>query len=316
MAKSTALSIAPVKLSWGAIFGGTFVALGVWVLLYTLGLAIGLSGVDPERPFADMAPGVGSGLWALLTPVVALFVGGFVAARTAGIVDRSSGAIHGSVIWGLTTVLVVVLAAWGVRTLVGTALGVGRTAVGATGGAIAGLAQGAAAGGQNLLQLLGIDAQDLLAPVNQQLIAQGQQPVTAAQLESALQAAATTAVREGRLDRELLVTSVAQNTNLSRQGAEQVATRIEAQVGDLGQRLGQLGQQVGTQVQEGVAAAAQATGTAFWFLFFSQLLSLISSVLGASIGVTKRQRIAAEHVAPISPVPPASGPPPRREVYP
>jgi hypothetical protein len=37
----------PFKLSWGAIFGGTLVALGVWILLYALGLALGLSSVDP-----------------------------------------------------------------------------------------------------------------------------------------------------------------------------------------------------------------------------------------------------------------------------
>ncbi|HSP78745.1 MAG TPA: hypothetical protein VLQ93_09465 [Myxococcaceae bacterium] len=316
MAQAKTLSAAPVKLSWGAIFGGTFVALGVWVLLYTLGLAIGLSAIDQEESIGGMlTPGVGTGLWTLITPIIALFVGGLVASRTAGIVDRSAGALHGAVLWGLTTVLAVVLVSWGVRAVVNAAVGVGRTAVGVAGGAIAGAAQGVVLGGPDVIQALGINTQDLLAPVNERLVAEGKQPVTAAQLQTALQSAVSTAIREGRLDRELLVTSLAQNTNLSRESAQDVAARIEAQVGQLGQQIGQVGQQAGQQVQQGMASVLQSTGGAFWFIFFSQLLSLVSGVLGASIGVTKRQRIAAEHVAPTQPAPPVGGPP-RREVYP
>jgi len=313
MAQSSTLSAAPVKLSWGAVFGGTFVALGVWVLLYTLGTAVGLSAIDREESLGRiLTPGVGTGLWTLITPIIALFVGGLVAARTAGIVDRTSGALHGAVIWGLATVLAVVLAAWGVRAVVNAALGVSRTAVGVAGGAIAGVAQGVVQGGPDIVRALGINTQDLLAPVNERLMAEGKEPVTAAQLETALQSAASTAVREGRLDRELLITALAQNTNLSREGAQDIAVRIEAQVVQFGQQLGQMGQQVGQQMQQGLVSMLHRTGGALWFVFFSQLLSLVSAVLGASIGVTKRQRIAAEHVAPTPPV----GGPPRREVYP
>src|SRR5690349_14919798 len=95
----------PVKLSWAAIFGGTIVALGLWVLLCSLGLALGLSAIDPANPGSARAAGIGTGVWSLVAPLIALFIGGMVASRTAGIVDRVGGAIHGAVLWSLATIV-------------------------------------------------------------------------------------------------------------------------------------------------------------------------------------------------------------------
>src|SRR5690349_15272686 len=91
----------PVHLSWGAIFGGAVAALSVWALLYALGLAFGLSAVDPRNPGSLRASGIFTGIWSLVTPIIALFVGGAVASRGAGIVTRAGGALHGLVVWGL-----------------------------------------------------------------------------------------------------------------------------------------------------------------------------------------------------------------------
>src|SRR4051794_33101985 len=38
------------KVSWGAIIAGLVVALGAWIILSVLGLAVGLSSVDPSQP--------------------------------------------------------------------------------------------------------------------------------------------------------------------------------------------------------------------------------------------------------------------------
>jgi hypothetical protein len=43
-------------------------------------------------------------VWALIAPLIALFVGGWVAARGSSIYTRGQGASHGLVMWGLTTV--------------------------------------------------------------------------------------------------------------------------------------------------------------------------------------------------------------------
>jgi hypothetical protein len=298
----------PFKLSWGAIFGGTFVALGIWVLLYALGLALGLSSVDPNDPGSARSAGIGTGIWSLIAPLIALFVGGMVASRTAGVVDKTGGALHGAVLWGVTTLAGVIIMGMALSSLLGAVFSVGRAAVGATGSAISGIAsQGEAA--QGLASRFGLNAEDALAPINQRLRAEGKPAITADQLQAATSDVINTAIRQGRLDRELLVSSIAQNTALSRQDAQEIAGRIEAQWNQQwAQVQGQAGQ-LGQQVQQGALQAADTTGRVFWGVFFALLLGLVSSILGATLGVSKRQRYYAGGTV----VPPVA---PRREVYP
>jgi hypothetical protein len=294
----------PFKLSWGAIFGGTFVALGVWILLYSLGLALGLSSVDPADPGSAKSAGIGTGIWSLIAPLIALFAGGMVASRTAGVVDKMGGALHGVVLWGLTTLVGVIVMGMALSSLLGAVFNVGKTAVGAAGTVISGAAS---QGGQlgNIARSFGLDAEDALAPVNQRLQQEGKPVITAAQLEAATKDVLNTAVQQGRLDREMLVNSIAQNTALSRQDADDIAGRIEVQ---WSQAQGQVGQ-IGEQVQQGALKAADTTGRVFWGVFFALLLGLVSSILGATLGVSKRQRFYAGGTV----VPPVG---PRREVYP
>jgi hypothetical protein len=131
------VATSPTALRWGAIFGGAFAALAIWLLLYALGLALGLSTIDPDRPYTLQRTGLFTGIWGLATPLVALFIGGLVASRGAGVVDRGGGALHGLVVWSFATVL----GAWGVTTIATTALSgiasVGKGAVTAGADAIA-----------------------------------------------------------------------------------------------------------------------------------------------------------------------------------
>lgn len=290
---------APIKLSWGAIFGGTFVALGIWVLLYALGLALGLSSVDPSDPASAKSAGIGTGIWSLIAPLIALFLGGLVAARTAGVMDKLGGAIHGAVLWSFTTLAGVVLMGFALSSLLGAVFSVGKAAVSASGQAVSGAITSGQGGG--VAQAFGLDANDALAPVNERLQQGGQPPITAEQLQAAVKDVVGTAVREGRFDRQLLISSLAQNTALSRQDAEEVAGRVEAQ---WSQAQGQAGG-VKTQVQQGALKAADNTGKAFWGVFAALFLGLISAIIGATSGVSRRQRVHAEGAVI-----------PRQEVYP
>ena len=113
-------------MSWGALFAGAVAALGVWVLLYALGLALGLSTVDPSDTDTIRRTGVFTGLWGLFTPLVALFIGGLVAGRSAGPLRRGSGALHGLIVWSLTALggLVLVVNMFGGA--LGSAVSVGK----------------------------------------------------------------------------------------------------------------------------------------------------------------------------------------------
>jgi hypothetical protein len=106
---SVPVAISPAKLSWGSILGGLLVALGLWVLLGILGLAAGLSA---QGPALFQQGGFRAGLWTILAPLVSLLVGGLVAARSAGIVDRATGAIHGAVLWALALLASLTVLGW------------------------------------------------------------------------------------------------------------------------------------------------------------------------------------------------------------
>ncbi len=96
--RTGATDVRPVKrISWPAVFGGTMVALGTMILFVLFGLAIAfLIG----RPRGIEAWSV---IWYLVTSIVALYIGGWVAARLSGNPDRRAAQLHGLVTWGLTT---------------------------------------------------------------------------------------------------------------------------------------------------------------------------------------------------------------------
>lgn len=283
---------APLKLSWGALFGGIFVTLGVWLLLTVLGLAVGLSSIDPESPRTLRSAGMGAGIWTAIVPLVALFFGGLVAARCAGIVDRVTGSLHGAVLWGVTTIASVVLMGMIVAGLASAAVGLGSRVAGAAGDVLGAGAQA----GPGVGRVLGVDADDLLGPVNQQLRAEGKPTVTAQQLTAAMRDVAASALREGRLDRDLLTSRIAEHTRLSEGDARQIADRIEARFEERKAAMSGTGQAVQTEALE----AAQDTGKAMWWAFLGMVLGLGSAVLGATLGVSRKQRLAATERVPLS----------------
>ncbi|HMI85262.1 MAG TPA: hypothetical protein VK550_14295 [Polyangiaceae bacterium] len=291
------LSYPPAKMSWGAIFGGAVAALGVWMMLYALGLALGLSSLDPHDPSTLKSSGAFTGIWGLITPLAALFVGGMVAGRGAGIVTKMGGAIHGLVVWGLTTVAGVWLLVNIVTAMVGGVAAVGKTAVQAGTGVAMGAAQnsdqvGRVAGG------FGLDVDDALRPINQRLHAEGKPTVNADQLRAAASNVVQQGWAQGRVDRSLLISGITQNTALSRADAEQIATGIETQFSTARANIGDKLSGAAQSVQTGALQAAETTGKAFWGIFGALFLGLASSIAGATAGVSKRQRIWAERPAP------------------
>jgi hypothetical protein len=265
------------RISWGAILGGAVTAIAVGTLLHSLGFALGLSAIDPSNPSSFRASSIFTGVWSLVTAFLALFAGGMVAARVAGVATRTAGAIHGLVMWGLTTIVGAFLVFNVLTHAVSGAAAVGKTAI----------EGGAAAAGEagGITSALGINFDDLLAPVNQRLQAEGKPKVTASQLEAASKDVVQTAVRQGHLDRETLISSIAAKTNLSRADATDLATRVESA---LGQTRG-AASDAANSLQTGALRAAESTGKAFWGVFGALLIGMVSAVAGASLGV-RRQR--------------------------
>ena len=310
VSRTSILSKESVRIHWSSIFAGAVTSLGLWVLLYALGLALGLSSINPQDVGSAKSSGIFTGIWSLVSPLIALFVGGVVAGRGSGNATKAGGGIHGMVMWGVTTLVGLWMVGNAVSAVAGGLFSVGRTAVQATGATVAAGAAGAVGAAQTgglgqVARSFGLDANDALRPINQRLQSEGKPAVTVAQLEAATKDVVQTAVREGKLDRNLLVQSIAENTALSRADAEEVANRVQAQYDRVEGQVGQAAQ----SAQTGALQAADATGKAFWGVFGALFLGLLSAILGGFTGVSRRDRLV-ESTTVISPGTP------RREVYP
>lgn len=141
------------RVRWSGVMSGLFVAIGVLLIMGALGLAIGVTALgDPRAATGDTASnlGMGAGVWAFITMLVALFLGGMVSTKVTDRPDRPGAVIHGILVWVLFSLFTVWMIASGVS-------------LGLSGlfSAMSGLASGAttavAAGGGDLVQTLGLN---------------------------------------------------------------------------------------------------------------------------------------------------------------
>jgi hypothetical protein len=168
-------------------------------------------------------------------------------------------------------------------------------AAASAGGAALSSAANAGANVDNAMDALGLDANDLVAPVNERLQREGKPPITAEQLERTLKAVAQKGVREGRLDREMLVQELARNTALSRADAEDIANDIQARYEQASQRIGGAIDRAGDRATDIALQAADKTGKAMLAIGVMMLLSLGAAIGGGALGVP---RIARADVGP------------------
>ena len=100
--KTTYLTNRISRISWGAIIAGALTALAVSLLLGLLGIGIGLSTIDPVKEVNPLdGLGTGSLIWLVISNLIALFAGGWVAGRFAGFPNKKDGGLHGFMAWAL-----------------------------------------------------------------------------------------------------------------------------------------------------------------------------------------------------------------------
>lgn len=276
-------------LRWSAVFAGAVCSIGLWMLLQLLGLGIGLAAVDVNDVRSLHGAGIGTTVWSLVAPLIAMFLGGFMAGKLAQTYDRKLAGAHGVVMWALTAVV-------GLCATISIA---SMIVAGAT-------RDGAVFGGGHMMSwgnqpaetvVLGVDTDALLAPINQGLAAQGKPTLTAAQLEAAMRGVVHSGVARGDFDRELLVDQLVANTQLSRADSMDVERQIEARWEPRDAR----GHSVEHSAERAALGAADAAGKALTTVGISLLLSLITSVLGAMLALHRSKR--------------GGGEPPRRGVH-
>jgi len=105
------------RVQWGPIIAGVLTSIATLLILSVLGLAIGASAFEPRD--AGESIGTGAAIWGALSAIVAFFLGGWVAAKTAAVGGPGSGMINGLMVGATILALLLWLVGSGVASIVG-----------------------------------------------------------------------------------------------------------------------------------------------------------------------------------------------------
>jgi len=106
------------SLCWKAVFAGTVAAIGIHLLLTTLGVGAGLASFSSQSTAPHVTDGAAL-IWSVCA-LVALFIGGIIAGRFSHTVH--GGFVHGVLVWSLTLIITVALLSMGAGMVLGGAL--------------------------------------------------------------------------------------------------------------------------------------------------------------------------------------------------
>lgn len=318
------------KVSWGAVFAGMVIAVVVQLVLSLLGAGIGLGTIDPlhyNTPDASSL-GIGAGIWWVVSSVLALFAGGWVAGHLSGSPEKTDALLHGLLTWGVATIVTVYLLASLVSSVVkGGATVVGKTAgVAAAGlGAVAGQAGDMAkdqlsqsgisldslkAQGQKLLAQTGNPALQPSAMASQASAAAGQMTSAATNAGSTgnapsddLQGALQKIIASGKstidqADRESVVNVVMARTGVSRPEAEQRTDAWIKQYQDARAQFEQKKAEAEAKARQVADDAASASSKAALGAVLALILGAIAAAMGGMFARRPVEVVTERHHVP------------------
>lgn len=282
------------RISWGAIFAGVVVALATQLLLSMLGLGVGLSLVSPAQGNSPEAGnfGIGAGIWWGVSYLIALFAGGYVAARLAGRLVSWDGALHGILIWAFTLLVTFYL--------LGTAMG------SVVGGAFSVIGNTLSSAGQGIRSAVPEVAQ-----------ATGMSPERIQQTATSLLNAQPSNADPKSLNHDQAQQEIAANLPLLALGGDQATTaraRITAIMAaqlnispeEANRRLDRLQGQFQQSAQQATGTARQAADTAAtgvsrasFAAFAALVLGAIAAAWGGNVGARLRDEPEVRTAAPI-----------------
>lgn len=303
--------------SWGSILLGLAIAIAIQILLGLLGIGLGFAIVDPVDPMGGIgAWSVATSVYLVISQIIALFIGGYVASHLAPSLTDRTAMLHGLAIWALATIAML----WLGTTVVGSAVsGAGKAVSGiasATGQAI----EAAVPDG---LSLPDIDMADLPEPVRRTLQEHGVTPANLrdelwgafrdvvspreerrvmAELRRAAQSALArpteaAAIIEraldnvfgangilGRDDLGQMRTALQQRLELSDREVEEIMTRVEQGIGEARQTMSQTINEAQKTALEAADTVTDRIGSIALWLFLASVLGLIAAVIGGRLG--------------------------------
>jgi hypothetical protein len=240
------------RVNWGSVWSGFLVAVGIFMLLTVLGLAIGISAADIGQGANPSGLGIGAAVWSGLTLLVALFVGGMVATRSGMVYDKAAGMIEGFLVWVLLILTLVYMAGSGIGMLSSGLFS-----------ALGGVTQSAAAAVKN------VDVASLTSGDVSQITARLNDPGTAQTV-----AAATGMPQE---EARKTLTGISQKVEAAKGDPAKAAS--EARSG-----LQEVMSKAGARVEQAAVQAQPYASATLWSTLVAMLLALAAAIWGAMTG--------------------------------
>lgn len=240
------------------MFAGAAIAAGLWMLFQLLLTGGALSAADHNDVGDIREFGIGAGIGSVIAPLLAMFIGGLIAGRMARHYDVKLGALHGGLVWAITSVLGLVFLSSAVSALVD------RTNVSAQVSDVS-----APEGAEEYLD-------ENLKRVNEGLKAQNAPSLSE---EHLIDASRFASAGRGGIDREAFVARLDEKTELSRPEAEAALRHLGDRAPDVVAAATAIGEQ-----RRAALDAADKTGKALLAAGLGLLLCLLTAIGGAIIG--------------------------------
>jgi len=241
-----------LRVNWGSVWSGFLVAVGVFMLLTVLGLAIGISAADIGEDANPGGLGIGAAIWSGLTLLVSLFIGGMVATRTGMVYGKAAGMVEGALIWVLFILTLVYMASSGIGMLSSGLFS-----------ALGGVTQGAAAAVKN------VDVTTLTSGDVSQITARLNDPGTVQTV-----AAATGMTQE---EARKTLSGISQKVDAAKNDPAKAAS--EARNG-----MQEVMSKAGARVEQAAVKAQPYASATLWSTLIAMILSLAAAVWGAMTG--------------------------------
>jgi hypothetical protein len=312
------------RISWSAVFAGVLVAIVTQMLLSLLGLGVGLSTINPvteQNPTEGL--GIGSAIWYIISSLLSLFLGGWVAGRLASAPRLFDGVIHGILTWSLVTLLTIYFLTTavgnvigGTGQLLGGLLKTAGSAAASAGPGLGNMVQGQLKA--NGIDMNDLDLNDLKAEANKVLRQTGDPALSPGALERkadrAVNQAGNTAEKAAsnpqaaddmagslfsglfkqgqstvaQVDRDDAVNVVMKRTGKSRPEAEKTVDNWISTYKQAAVKFEQTKKEAEIQARHIADDAAGAVAKAALFGFFGLLLGSVAAGYGAKMGTDSK----------------------------
>lgn len=297
------------RISWGAIIAGVILVLIIHVTLAVIGIAVGLSTVDPATE-RDPAAGLATGamIWWIATALIALFIGGWATARLSPAWTRTNGMLHGLVMWAVVQLIFIYLLTSAIGGLIGGAFGIIQSSLSAAPKIIPRLTNVGTAGDDIQWQQIENDVKEVLRQTGKPQLSPEQLEEEAQQAGQTAEEAAAQAAQDpqqayetimqtldkllrqakgvvSEVDRQAAVNVLVERTDMSRQQARRTVDRWIGMYQEASQQIEQTAEQVKETAAETAEEAVDAGTLAAWWSAGMLLVGALCAAIGGTMGI-------------------------------